>query len=158
MELGATVCLPNGAPYCAECPLAELCRSKDTELWRKIPVKEQKKARRQEEKTVFLLRCDGRLAVRKRPPQGLLAGRWEFPNVEGILEARAALAQASAWGCHPRNLVKALKKQHIFTHITWEMTAYVIECSEPSADFLWADERELDEIYSLPTAFRQFRE
>ena len=158
MELGATVCLPNGAPYCAECPLAELCRSKDTELWRKIPVKEQKKARRQEEKTVFLLRCDGRLAVRKRPPQGLLAGLWEFPNVEGILEAQAAFEQASAWGCHPRNLVKALKKQHIFTHIQWDMTAFVIECSEASPEFCWADAQELDTLYSLPTAFRQFRE
>ena len=25
MELGATVCVPNGAPHCAECPLAHLC-------------------------------------------------------------------------------------------------------------------------------------
>ena len=27
MELGATVCLPNGAPKCNECPLQELCRA-----------------------------------------------------------------------------------------------------------------------------------
>ena len=74
------------------------------------------------------------------------------------MDAQTALEQVSAWGCHPRNLVKALKKQHIFTHITWDMTAYVIECAEAAPEFIWADERELDEIYSLPTAFRQFRE
>ena len=27
MELGATVCLPNGAPLCESCPLRELCRA-----------------------------------------------------------------------------------------------------------------------------------
>ena len=31
MELGATVCLPNGAPKCGECPLAHMCKARAAE-------------------------------------------------------------------------------------------------------------------------------
>ena len=158
MELGATVCLPNGAPACETCPLSVLCRSREGELWKRIPVKEKKKERRVEEKTVFLLRCDGKLAVRKRKNSGLLAGLWEFPNETGKLDAQQVLEQTANWGCHPKELVKEVGKQHIFTHIEWKMTGYLIECSTCASDFVWADEAALDTVYSLPTAFRQFRD
>ena len=55
-----------------------------------LPVKGAKKPRRVEEKTVFLLVRDGKIALRKRPGTGLLAGLWEFPNVEGALDEAAA--------------------------------------------------------------------
>ena len=158
MELGATVCLPNGAPDCNHCPAAALCRSREEELWREIPVKEKKKPRKQEEKTVFLLRCGEKWAVRKRPETGLLAGLWEFPNVPGCLSAQAALEQAAARGCKPRELERSLGKTHIFTHIQWEMTGYYIDCDAEPEIFLWADAARLDRDISLPTAFRQFRE
>ena len=158
MELGATVCLPNGAPDCKHCPAAVLCRSQEEELWREIPVKEKKKPRKQEEKTVFLLRCGEKWAVRKRPETGLLAGLWEFPNVPGHLSAQAALEQAASWDCKPRELRRSLGKTHIFTHIQWEMTGYYIDCEAEPEIFLWADAGQLDRDISLPTAFRQFRE
>ena len=158
MELGATVCLPNGAPDCEHCPAAVLCRSQEEELWREIPVKEKKKPRKQEEKTVFLLRCGEKWAVRKRPETGLLAGLWEFPNVPGHLSAQAALEQAASWDCKPRELRRSLGKTHIFTHIQWEMTGYYIDCEAEPEIFLWADAGQLDRDISLPTAFRQFRE
>ena len=158
MELGATVCLPNGAPDCEHCPAAVLCRSQEEELWREIPVKEKKKPRKQEEKTVFLLRCGEKWAVRKRPETGLLAGLWEFPNVPGHLSAQAALEQAASWDCKPRELRRSLGKTHIFTHIQWEMTGYYIDCEAEPEIFLWADAGQLDRDVSLPTAFRQFRE
>ena len=158
MELGATVCLPNGAPDCEHCPAAVLCRSREGELWREIPVKEKKKPRKQEEKTVFLLRCGEKWAVRKRPETGLLAGLWEFPNVPGHLSAQAALEQAASWDCKPRELRRSLGKTHIFTHIQWEMTGYYIDCEAEPEIFLWADAGQLDRDISLPTAFRQFRE
>lgn len=158
MELGATVCLPNGEPRCGSCPAAELCRAREEQLWREIPVKEKKKARKIEEKTVFLLRCGEKLAVRKRPDNGLLAGLWEFPNVSGTLTAQTVLEQVSAWGCRPRELIKSVGKIHIFTHIQWEMTGFYLECEETSPEFFWADPGQLDREISLPTAFRQFSE
>ena len=76
MELGATVCLPNGAPRCEVCPMRELCAAARDGLWTGCPVRAKKAPRRVEELTVFALSCGGKLALRQRPEQGLLAGLW----------------------------------------------------------------------------------
>ena len=55
MDLGATVCLPNGAPLCEKCPAAEFCRARREGRTGELPYKPPKKARRVEERVVFLL-------------------------------------------------------------------------------------------------------
>ena len=37
MDLGATVCLPNGAPLCIECPLREFCTAYKEDSWSRYP-------------------------------------------------------------------------------------------------------------------------
>ncbi len=155
MELGATVCVPNGGPDCEACPLREGCLSREGD-WKKLPVRPEKKPRKQQNRTVLLLECDGRLAVEKRPAKGLLAGLWQLPNVEGELNEQAAWQLAEDWGCGPRQLVARLQRQHIFTHIQWDMVGYRIRSSDMPARFHWADREELEREISLPTAFRQF--
>ena len=157
MELGATVCLPNGAPDCGACPAAAICRSR-TGDWRFLPVKAEKKTRRREELTVFLLRCEGCTAVRRRGDDGLLAGLWEFPNVPGILSPEEAVAQAEQWGVHPRELESSLERKHIFTHVEWEMRCYSLRCGSMPPEFVWADRAALQGEIALPTAFRMFRD
>ena len=157
MELGALVCLPNHDPVCAHCPLLELCPSASG-LWKEIPFKTVKKARRKECHTVLLLRCGGAWALRKRPDRGLLAGLWEFPNLPGSLEAQTALDTAAGWGCRPVSLLRCLEKSHIFTHVEWKLPAWVIECQNRVADFTWVSLEDIEDRYSLPTAFRQFLE
>ena len=93
MEIGATVCLPNGKPLCDVCPLASLCMARRNGDVLRLPQRIEKKARRKESYTVFLLCCDGKYAVRKRQEKGLLSGLWEYPNAAGILETDAAVAQ-----------------------------------------------------------------
>ena len=39
MELGATVCVPNGAPKCGECPAADFCTARETGGWERLPVR-----------------------------------------------------------------------------------------------------------------------
>lgn len=158
MELGATVCVPNGAPHCEVCPCRDFCRARALGCQTELPVKAAKKERRVEEKTVFLLRCGERVALVRRPERGLLAGLWSFPNVEGKLEAQAALDQAAAWGAGPRELVKSVEKFHIFTHVRWEMRCYHILCDREAGPFTWATEEAVERDYALPTAFRQFWE
>lgn len=158
MELGALVCRPNGEPDCNACPLRSACRSRETQLWRELPYKSPAKPRRIEDKTVFLLRCEGKYAIRKRPKSGLLAGLWEFPALPGTLDAQEALNAAAAWGVQPVSMGRMTEKQHIFTHITWEMRGYEIECAAAVPEFIWAAVSELRDTYSLPTAFRQFLE
>ena len=158
MELGATVCVPNGAPDCDNCPVRSFCRAGAAGTWRQLPVKAAKKERRQEKLTVFVLCCDGAYAVRKRPSGGLLAGLWEFPNVPGHLSAQEALTQAERWGVHPRQLLKQLNRTHIFTHVQWDMRCWYFQCAKKPPDFVWVQAAQLQTRIALPTAFRMFRE
>ncbi len=156
MELGATVCLPNGAPLCAQCPAETFCLARRHYSIDDLPVKSPKKARRVEDKTVFLFTCQASLALKKRGDTGVLAGLWELPNVSGTLNAQAALKQAEDWGVKPTALLRKTKKSHIFTHIEWHMTGYYIACDHKSDAFFWASQTDLAEAYALPTAFKQF--
>ena len=98
MELGATVCLPNGAPLCGSCPLAGLCEGLRTGRAASLPVLLPKPPRRIEERTVFLLLCGGKAALQKRPETGLLAGMWEFPCAPEKLSAQKARETLATWG------------------------------------------------------------
>ena len=158
MELGATVCTPNGAPACGGCPMADLCKSRDGG-WRTLPVRKAKRARRREDLTVFVLRCGELTAVRKRGDAGLLAGLWEFPNVPGHLDAQAAVEQAAAWGAAPTELGAELRRTHVFTHVEWDMRCFALRCAAaPEGDLRWVTRAELEGEIALPTAFRMFRD
>lgn len=87
IELGATVCVPNGKPLCDQCPWDTVCRAYKEDLIDKLPVKTPKKARKIEHKTVFLLECNDQIAIHKRGDKGLLAGLWEFPNEDKKMDA-----------------------------------------------------------------------
>ena len=115
MELGATVCVPNGEPKCGICPCRSFCAGQTK--WRELPVKLPKKAKKQENRTVFLLRCGEKWAIEKRPARGLLAGLWQFPNESGHLTAEEAVRWAEARGLHPRNVERSIDRPHIFTNI-----------------------------------------
>ena len=158
MELGATVCGPNRAPQCEVCPIAALCLARAHGTAAALPVKAPKRAKRAEDYTVFCLRCGDRLAVERRPEHGLLAGLWELPNVDGFLEPQPALELLETWGLRPTELKKQLEKQHIFTHITWQLRCYYVEVSTPDGNLTWVDAVRFDRDISLPTAFRQFWE
>ena len=156
MELGATVCLPNGAPQCGACPLRALCEAhaQGTEL--QFPTKPPKKPRRIEQRTVFVLQCGDRLAVCKRPSHGLLAGLWQLPDVPGKLETAEALRQAEQWGVHPTGILKTAERTHIFTHVQWDLRGVWLTCAAEAPQFTWADENALQHEIGRPTAYRQF--
>ena len=158
MELGATVCVPNGAPKCEVCPVRELCLGHARGTAELLPVKKAKKERRIEEKTVYLLLRDGKIALRKRGENGLLAGLWEFPNVEGALTEETAPAAVTVWGLTPKNWRRRLEAKHIFTHVEWHMTGYVLDVSGDGVpEFLWADGEGL-EAHAVPSAFARYYE
>ena len=158
MELGATLCGPNWKPRCDECPCQDLCAGHLHGTAEQFPVKKPKAKRREEERTVFILSCDGRYALEKRPQKGLLAGLYQFPNCLGSLEPEQALSYLEAQGLHPKDLKLRLQRQHIFTHIRWNMRGYFIEVAAPEGDYLWLTSEEIESKAALPTAFRQFWE
>ena len=67
MELGATVCLPNGAPKCSNCPWQEFCLVGLHGTWQQYPQKAAKKARTIEDKTILVIRTSRQVVLRKRP-------------------------------------------------------------------------------------------
>ena len=154
MELGETVCLPNGVPGCAHCPCREFCAGADGG-WERFPVKAEKKARRIEELTVFVLRCSGFTAICKRPEKGLLAGLWELPNCSGHLTEEDVLRQAAAWDCQPLSVTDGKNAIHVFTHVEWHMRCYAVDCGAMPSGFTWADDDQMQHSVSLPTAFRK---
>ena len=156
MELGAVVCLPNGQPRCDHCPLQDICLARLRHSAGDLPVRSEKKKRKQESMTVFLLTCENRLALRKRPDTGLLAGLYELPNLPGSLTAEEIISAAVSWGLHPHHLEKIIHRTHIFTHIQWNMAGARIHCGQESDTFLWVDQKAVLENKALPTAFRQF--
>ena len=88
MEIGEVVCTPAGEPGCAACPLRPFCRAAQDGAVGLYPVRSGRKERRREERTVFLVRtADGRYFLRRRPDEGLLAGLWEFPGLDGDVNA-----------------------------------------------------------------------
>ena len=154
MELGETICIPNGAPKCSLCPLRSFCRSHLGKMTDQYPVKSPKKQRRTEKRTVLLLSCGGKYAICRREKKGLLAGMWEFPNFEGsvsIAEIEGFLQKQGiiVSSCEPCGQAK-----HIFTHVEWHMDGYRVECREQSAYYLWKTPEEIQQEYAIPSAFR----
>ena len=162
IELGATVCVPNGEAKCAECPLAEVCVAHKQGLTDELPVRAAKKARRVEKKTVLLIRDGDRTALRKRPPRGLLAGLFELPNLEGHLSADELPARIRDFGFEPLHLERIEDAKHIFTHIEWHMIAYSVRIA-PEFDgwharsgMLLVPNGELHADYAVPSAFSAY--
>ena len=157
MDLGATVCLPNGAPLCEACPGRGFCAAYREGLTDVLPVRAEKRKRRAEERTVFLLVKQGKIAVRQRPESGLLAKLTEFPNVLGNLDEGAAHLTLAQWGLDARSITPCCTAKHVFTHIEWQMKGYAAEVAGDCACFRWVDRAELDAL-TIPTAFRVFTE
>jgi len=159
MELGATVCIPNGEPLCEKCPWKAFCRAKAEKSYDRIPIKSKGKARKIEEKTVFVIRFGDKVVLRKRPNKGLLAGLYEFPNVEGCLSEEEALKWVQNQQIVPIRIQALEPAKHIFSHVEWHMTGYVIRVDElepQGKDLLFVDVAETEEKYPIPSAFAMY--
>ena len=160
MELGATVCVPNGAPQCDSCPLSEICLAHKKGVEQNYPKKTAKAARKIEERTVAILISKDRVAIKKRPAKGLLSGMWEFPNVltDKKSDANRASEFATSLGANPERILMQKSYRHIFTHVEWHMTAYYFACRKMPDDLTWVTSEELRDTYAMPSAFLPFTE
>ena len=157
IELGAIVCVPNGDPKCGECPVAEVCEARKQGIIAEIPVKSKGKARKIEERTVFVFRDGRQIAIRKRPSKGLLAGLYEFPSEPGRMSMENAAAYSKEIGLAPVRIRELGEAKHIFSHIEWHMTGYEILVDELEKTnrkgFLFIRPEEMEEAYPIPSAF-----
>ena len=162
MELGALVCLPNGAPLCEQCPLGTLCRARAAGTALSLPQKTPPKARRITPVTVALVLNEGRVLLQQRPAKGLLAGLWQPVLWEDTtLTAAETAARLAALGldCTGAHFTPLPAAKHIFTHIEWHQSGYFLTVPEQPAPAgcVWAGKEQLEAAYTLPGAFKVYK-
>lgn len=162
MELGATVCIPTGAPHCGECPWEGFCIAHLTDRELDYPYKAKKKPRTVEEKTVLIIRDESRAALRQRPKKGLLAGMYEFPCLEGYLSEEEVLDYLrEKEGLLVLKIEALQRSKHIFTHKEWHMIGYAVKVDElaekrKDSDLIFVERREAREKYPIPSAYHAY--
>jgi len=129
MELGAMVCTPT-SPSCLLCPVREHCAAFSEGVQAELPVKTKAKANKKVQMAAVVLKKEDRYYIHKRPPKGLLANLWEFPNCEthpGIVTQKQQLAQflqsEYKMDVQINELVGTI--EHVFSHLTWHISVFV---------------------------------
>lgn len=170
MELGATVCVPNGAPHCGKCPVAHLCLGYRHGTATCYPYKAPKKLRRIEERTVLVILDEEHAVLRKRDSKGLLAGLYEIPNVEGYMEEEDVLAWMEQEGFLALHMERLPDAKHIFSHVEWRMRAYRIKVSRITVNSVEDNgsnqsrplevikKKSINEEVPIPSAFSYYRD
>ena len=161
MDLGATVCLPSGTPLCGKCPLQTLCAAHAQGCETSIPIPKEKTARRVRKCTVLIVRDGERVLLHKRPKKGLLAGLYEFPNVDGVLTEQEARQAAESYGFSVTEITPLPPARHVFTHLVWEMTGYSVRIETSNGAvlpedcmFIFVDQ--MRKNAALPSAFSAY--
>lgn len=163
IELGAVVCVPNGEPKCASCPLAARCVATREHLTDELPVRSAKKPRRIEDMTVLVIQDGDRTALHKRPNTGLLAGLFELPNVAGHLDEADIPAYIRSIGFEPLQIKRLDDAKHVFTHIEWHMIGYAVRISPEfdglhgTSGMLLVRNDDLHASYAIPSAFSAYK-
>lgn len=164
MELGATVCIPNGMPKCDICPWKGLCMAETLNLTMELPKRAAKKSRRIEERTVIVIRDSEKCLICKRPNKGLLAGMYEFPNVKGHLNQDEVLVYVKKLHLSPMRIKELEASRHIFSHIEWKMIAYLVRIEDMETSNMIAGNGIFTEFentkneYPIPSAFDAYKD
>lgn len=160
IELGAIVCVPNGAPDCAACPVRGWCAAHGEGREMELPVKKKAAPRRIEKRTIVIFRDGETRGIRKRPDTGLLAGLYELPGLEGHLSYEEVLEYSKSIGLVPLRIQPLGAAKHIFSHVEWHMIGYQIQVDELekfcNADMIFARPEEIQKRYPIPAAFEKY--
>ena len=145
MELGALICVPNGKPLCASCPVKAACEAQKMGLTEVLPVTGARESHKNAQITVLILKDGKTIGIRKNSEKGLLSGLYGLPRLEGHLSPDEIIKLLSEAGYQPGSVKPLPSAKHVFTHITWEMNAYLVELEGPAPDAAKTD------IFNGPT-------
>lgn len=159
MDLGETVCLPKALPLCEKCPLRAYCQSQKDGTMLDYPSSKKAKEKKREEWTVLVVTRADEIALIKRPEQGLLASLYQFPMLEGKLSQSEVSSRLASLGLAVTSIEDIGQKEHVFSHLIWDLQGYRIFLKEKpkSSLWLWAKKKDLKENYPLPSAFAFFK-
>lgn len=159
MELGALICLPNGAPQCNACPLADRCAGHAAGRAEVLPTKPAPKAKEALPVTVALIESERGILLQRRPARGLLAGLWQPAAFEhAALDRDALIAELRKLGVEADLTEKLPAAKHVFTHKIWHLQGW--RGTAPAVDlpegWVWAAPEALAQQYPVPNAFAAY--
>ncbi|AEI39152.1 A/G-specific adenine glycosylase [Paenibacillus mucilaginosus] len=181
MELGAMVCTPK-SPHCLTCPVMLHCSGRAAGMEAELPVKKKAKPPRPESRYVALLEGTGgqagRVLIRQRPAEGLLARMWELPHA--LAPGTGTDGRDTAQGPDPAPAHETLAEhldadglglgelrwfmpaEHTFSHIHWELDVFLSTVDNPSllpessaplpSHYRWITREEMEQ-YAFPNVF-----
>lgn len=156
MGLGAMICLSRN-PKCDACPVKAFCASYRDGTQAEIPKKPEKMKRKIENRAVALvLNEEGSVYVRKRE-KGMLVGLWEFPGFADARTMQDVKACLEELGFEVRSLREIVKAKHIFTHIEWHMTGWLVKCTRAPSNAAFEDREGVRKL-AMPTALKVLRD
>jgi len=141
MDFGAMQCTPQN-PRCDTCPLQEACGARRTGRTELLPVKLKTLKVKTRHLIYIYIRCDGHIAVRRRPAGDIWQGLWEPLLVED--------APLPAFDEQPVLLARGVK--HVLTHRVLTADFYLLQAAaRPSLPdgYVWIREEEFDD-YAKP--------
>jgi A/G-specific adenine glycosylase len=172
MELGALVCTPR-SPDCVSCPVMRECAGRLAGRERELPVKTKAKPPKPVHRLAVLVEGTGeqagRVLVRQRPAEGLLARLWELPHVEAPgISVWASEEAAPVWlagalaaeGVAVRPVRQVAEAEHVFTHLHWYVKVWSAELTADagpalqSETYRWIDQEEFEQL-AWPNVFRK---
>ncbi|GAB4547472.1 MAG: A/G-specific adenine glycosylase [Anaerolineae bacterium] len=167
MELGREICTPR-RPKCTQCPVQDFCQAKAANTQMERPVKAAKRAVPHYAAGGALLQGEqARILIVQRPPEGLLGGLWEFPQIRCDPDELPHMAAAKVLREY-LNLAAEIgpeltRVRHTFTH--FKITLHVFEAvllptsrTEPESLYYpawrWVQRQELSQ-FAFPKADRK---
>lgn len=159
MELGETVCLPNGEPHCTDCPLQNICEAHRLGCAQRLPVRIKKTVRRVENRRIAVVRVEGdppAVLLHKRGSSGLLADLWELPNT---LSDNPLDSLPTEWRECCTKMADLPSGKHLFSHIEWRMQGALYDLDRAESlpkGYALATLEMLQTAFPLPSAFRTY--
>ncbi len=129
MELGALICRPKN-PLCLLCPIPDFCQAYKAGEQEIIP-HPRERSYKKIEAVVGIIQKEGKFLIQKRPPDGLLAGLWEFPggkmkkNEKPEESLRREIKEELGVNATPGKLLTTV--QHAYTQ--FQVKLYAFSCS-----------------------------
>jgi len=173
MELGSLVCLPR-SPDCPRCPVQRFCQAYRAGTVEVYPVKAKKVRPKPVGLAAAVLWREGKVLIRRRPEDGLLAGMWEFPTAvwDGSFERWQKLSrneklywlQGQLRAAYPFQFSQPrylLPLRHVFSHLKWDGEVYefhvtssdLFPASADSPEMRWVRVEDLAD-FAFPVPYR----
>lgn len=140
MELGSTVCLPR-EPLCGECPVAAHCAALRAGTQNDLPLKRVKPAPEHLERTLLVIRRNGRILL---TPSLRVKGLWDLPE---SLDHPAHVRIGATFGDF----------RHTITHRHYRFTVKEAIAGAAPKGSRWHTEKELGRIPLSTTARKALR-